>query len=203
MLTSPVVLVDGDLAVVLVRDLGQGAGFAVVGVPAGGLAVCQGVGTCVATGCPAQPPRRWPNSPPSRSTLYRAIEFKKFLIRIDQAVPAGLDVHLVCDNYATHNTAEIRTWLGKHPRFHVHFTPTGSSWMNQVERWFGLLTDKLIRRGVHTSVKALEDYITAWIDTWNENPRPFTWTKTADEILNSLADYLTKVGTTDQKTEQN
>ncbi|WP_338775736.1 IS630 family transposase [Streptomyces sp. DG1A-41] len=124
---------------------------------------------------------------------HRAIEFKKFLVTIDKAVPAGLDVHLVCDNYATHNTAEIRTWLSKHPRFHVHFTPTGSSWMNQVERWFGLLTDKLIRRGVHTSVKALEDDITAWIDTWNENPRPFTWTKTADEILNSLADYLTKV----------
>jgi transposase-like protein/transposase len=124
---------------------------------------------------------------------HRAVEFKKFLITIDKAVPAGLDVHLVCDNYATHNTAEIRTWLSKHPRFHVHFTPTGSSWMNQVERWFGLLTDKLIRRGVHTSVKALEDDITAWIDTWNENPRPFTWTKTADEILNSLADYLTKV----------
>jgi len=78
---------------------------------------------------------------------HRAIEFKKFLTRIDKAVPAGLDVHLVCDNYATHNTAEIKTWLGKHPRFHVHFTPTGSSWMNQVERWFGLLTDKLIRRG--------------------------------------------------------
>ncbi|KOG13309.1 endonuclease DDE [Streptomyces viridochromogenes] len=132
---------------------------------------------------------------------HRAIEFKKFLVRIDKAVPAGLDVHLVCDNYATHNTAEIRTWLGRHPRFHVHFTPTGSSWMNQVERWFGLLTDKLIRCGVHTSVKALEDDITAWIDTWNKNPRPFTWTKTADEILNSLADYLTKVGTDSQKTE--
>ncbi|WP_187645521.1 IS630 family transposase [Streptomyces sp. TRM49041] len=124
---------------------------------------------------------------------HRAIEFKKFLIRIDKVVPAGLDVHLVCDNYATHNTAEIKTWLGKHPRFHIHFTPTGSSWMNQVERWFGLLTDKLIRRGVHTSVKALEQDITAWIDGWNENPRPFTWTKTADEILNSLADYLTKI----------
>ncbi|MFI6808132.1 IS630 family transposase [Streptomyces luteogriseus] len=124
---------------------------------------------------------------------HRAIEFKKFLATIDKAVPAGLDVHLVCDNYATHNTAEIKTWLGKHPRFHVHFTPTGSSWMNQVERWFGLLTDKLIRRGVHTSVKALEQDIKAWIDGWNEDPRPFTWTKTADEILNSLADYLTKV----------
>ena len=124
---------------------------------------------------------------------HRAIEFKKFLVTIDKAVPAGLDVHLVCDNYATHNTAEIRTWLGKHPRFHVHFTPTGSSWMNQVERWFGLLTDKLVRRGVHTSVKALEHDIRAWIDDWNENPRPFAWTKTADEILNSLADYLTKI----------
>ena len=134
---------------------------------------------------------------------HRAIEFKKFLVTIDKAVPAGLDVHLICDNYATHNTAEIKTWLGKHPRFHVHFTPTGSSWMNQVERWFGLLTDKLIRRGVHTSVKALEDDITAWIETWNENPRPFTWTKTADEILNSLADYLAKVGTSSQKTEKN
>jgi transposase len=127
---------------------------------------------------------------------HRAIEFRKFLARIDKAVPAGLDVHLVCDNYATHNTAEIKTWLARHPRFHVHFTPTGSSWMNQVERWFGLLTDKLIRRGVHTSVQALENDIKAWIATWNDNPRPFTWTKTADEILNSLADYLAKVGTT-------
>ena len=133
---------------------------------------------------------------------HRALEFKKFLVTIDKAVPAGLDVHLVCDNYATHNTAEIRTWLGKHPRFHVHFTPTGSSWINQVERWFGLLTDKLIRRGVHTSVKALEDDIRAWIDTWNQNPRPFTWTKTADEILNSLADYLAKVRMSHPTTEQ-
>ncbi|MGW5259311.1 IS630 family transposase [Streptomyces sp. NPDC004012] len=124
---------------------------------------------------------------------HRAIEFKKFLVTIDKAVPAELDVHLVCDNYATHNTPEIRTWLNRHPRFHVHFTPTGSSWINQVERWFGLLTDKLIRRGVHTSVKSLEDDIEAWIDTWNENPRPFTWVKTADEILKSLADYLTKI----------
>ncbi|WP_405890494.1 IS630 family transposase [Streptomyces sp. NBC_01527] len=133
---------------------------------------------------------------------HRAIEFKKFLIRIDKAVPTGLDVHLVCDNYATHNTAEIKTWLGKHPRFHVHFTPTGSSWMNQVERWFGLLTDKLIRRGVHTSVTALEKDITAWIDTWNDNPKPFTWTKTADEILKSLADYLTKISPPNTENQQ-
>jgi transposase len=126
---------------------------------------------------------------------HRAVEFRKFLAAIDKAVPAGLDVHLVCDNYATHNTAEIKTWLARHPRFHVHFTPTGSSWMNQVERWFGLLTDKLIRRGVHTSVPALENDIRDWIATWNDNPRPFTWTKTADQILNSLADYLAKLGT--------
>jgi transposase len=125
---------------------------------------------------------------------HRAIEFRKFLISIDKAVPADLDVHLVCDNYATHNTPEIRDWLARRPRFHVHFTPTGSSWMNQVERWFGLLTDKLIRRGVHTSVQALENDIREWIATWNKSPRPFTWTKTADEILNSLADYLAKIG---------
>ena len=133
---------------------------------------------------------------------HRAIEFRKFLAAIDKAVPAELDVHLVCDNYATHNTAEIRAWLARHPRFHVHFTPTGSSWMNQVERWFGLLTDKLIRRGVHTSVQALENDIREWIATWNDNPRPFTWTKTADEILNSLADYLAKVGTGHTKTSK-
>jgi transposase len=126
---------------------------------------------------------------------HRAIEFRKFLAAIDKAVPADLDVHLVCDNYATHNTPEIRTWLARRPRFHVHFTPTGSSWMNQVERWFAMLTDKMIRRGVHTSVPALENDIRDWIATWNDNPRPFTWTKTADEILNSLADYLAKLGT--------
>ncbi|MBA6439910.1 IS630 family transposase [Streptomyces sp. GMR22] len=124
---------------------------------------------------------------------HRAVEFKKFLTRIDKAVPAGLDVHLVCDNYVTHKTPEIQKWLARHPRFHVHFTPTGSSWINQVERWFGLLTDKLIRRGVHTSVQGLENDIRDWIETWNSNPRPFTWTKTADEILHSLADYLARI----------
>jgi transposase len=133
---------------------------------------------------------------------HRATEFRKFLTAIDKAVPAELDVHLVCDNYATHNTPEIRTWLARRPRFHVHFTPTGSSWMNQVERWFALLTDKLIRRGVHTSVQALENDIREWIATWNGNPRPFTWTKTADEILNSLADYLAKLGTSHPPSRQ-
>jgi transposase/transcriptional regulator with XRE-family HTH domain len=124
---------------------------------------------------------------------HRATEFKKFLIAIDKAVTAELDVHLVADNYGTHKTPEIQAWLTRHPRFHVHFTPTGSSWINQVERWFGLLTDKLIRRGVHTSVQALEQDIQDWIRTWNANPRPFTWVKTADDILNSLADYLAKI----------
>ena len=133
---------------------------------------------------------------------HRAAEFKKFLARIDKAVPAGLDVHLVCDNYATHSTPEVKAWLKRHPRFHVHFTPTGSSWMNQVERWFGLLTDKLIRRGVHTSVQALENDIRDWIATWNDNPRPFTWTKTADEILSSLADYLARLPTGQPETRQ-
>ena len=114
-------------------------------------------------------------------------------VAVTKAVPDGLDVHIVCDNYATHKTDMINNWLARHPRFHVHFTPTGSSWVNQVERFFGLITDKLIRRGVHTSVAALEADIRQWIDTWNENPRPFTWTKTADEILNSLAKYLARI----------
>ena len=120
---------------------------------------------------------------------HRAVEFKKFLVGIDKAVPAELDVHLVCDNLATHKTPAIRDWLARHPRFHMHFTPTGSSWINQVERWFGFLTDQMIRRGVHKSVQALEKDIRAWIETWNENPRPFIWTKTAEEILDSLAKY--------------
>src|SRR3984885_3451227 len=124
---------------------------------------------------------------------HRHQEFLKFLRRIDKNVPAGLDVHLVCDNYGTHKTPEIQAWLARHPRFHVHFTPTGSSWINQVERWFGYLTDQKIRRGVHKSVQALEADIRQWIEHWNENPRPFAWTKTAEEILNSLAEYLSKI----------
>ena len=124
---------------------------------------------------------------------HRAVEFKKFLVAIDKAVPVGLDVHLVCDNLATHKTPAIQDWLARHPRFHCHFTPTGSSWINQVERWFGFLTDQLIRRGACKSVQALEKDVRAWIETWNENPRPFVWTKTAEEILNSLAEYIAKI----------
>ena len=124
---------------------------------------------------------------------HRAAEFKKFLARIDKAVPAGLEVHLVCDNLATHKTPVIQAWLARHPRFRLHFTPTGSSWINQVERWFGYLTDQKIRRGVHKSVHALEADIRAWIQNWNQNPRPFAWTKTADEILGSLTKYLARI----------
>lgn len=124
---------------------------------------------------------------------HRAVEFKKFLIAIDKAVPDELDVHLVCDNLATHKTPEINAWLAKHPRFHIHFTPTGSSWLNQVERWFAFLTDQLLRRGVHKSVAALEKDVREWIKNWNDNPKPFAWTKTADEILNSLAKYMSKI----------
>jgi hypothetical protein len=123
---------------------------------------------------------------------HRAAEFNKFLARIDKNVPAGLQVHLVCDNLATHKAPVVQAWLARHPRFCLHFTPAGSSWINQVERWFGSLTDQMIRRGVHKSVQALEADIRTWIENWNQNPRPFTWTKTAEEILDSLAKYIAK-----------
>ena len=100
---------------------------------------------------------------------------------------------MVCDNLANCKTPAIQEWLARHPRFRLHFTPTGSSWINQVERWFGYLTSQKIRRGVHKSVQALESDIRAWIEDWNQNPRPFTWTKTADEILDSLAKYIAKI----------
>jgi transposase len=124
---------------------------------------------------------------------HRAAEFKKFLTAIDKAVPAELDVHLVCDNYGTHKTPAIKAWLAKHPRFHMHFTPTSSSWINQVERWFGFLTDQMIRRGAHKSVQALEKDIRAWVEGWNADPKPFVWKKTAEEILDSLSRYLQRI----------
>ena len=124
---------------------------------------------------------------------HRATEFKKFLIRIDKEVPAHLQIHLICDNYGTHKTPAIRTWLSKHPRFHMHFTPTGSSWINQVERWFGFLADQMIRRGTHKNVQALEADIRRWVKDWNENPKPFIWTKTAEEILESLARFCRRI----------
>jgi transposase-like protein/transposase len=124
---------------------------------------------------------------------HRAQEFKKFLIKIDKEVPDDLEVHLICDNYGTHKTPAIRAWLERHPRFHLHFTPTSSSWINQVERWFGFLSDQMIRRGAHKNVQTLEADIRAWVKDWNDNPKPFTWTKTAEEILDSLARFCQRI----------
>ncbi|MDT0343693.1 IS630 family transposase [Streptomyces litchfieldiae] len=124
---------------------------------------------------------------------HRAAEFKKFLIRIDKEVPAHLQIHLICDNYGTHKTPAIKAWLARHPRFHLHFTPTGSSWINQVERWFGFLSDQMLRRGAHKNVQALEADIRAWVKNWNKDPKPFIWTKTAEEILDSLAHFCRRI----------
>jgi len=124
---------------------------------------------------------------------HRASEFKKFLGLIDQQVPEGLDVHLILDNYSTHKTPDIHRWLLRHPRFHLHFTPTSGSLLNMVERWFGELTTKKIKRGAHTSVQGLEKDIREWIALWNENPRPYVWVKTADQILASLARYCERI----------
>jgi transposase len=124
---------------------------------------------------------------------HRAIEFKKFLQTLDREVPSELEVHLVLDNSSTHKTPAIKTWLAAHPRFVVHFTPTSASWLNLVERWFSELTTKKLRRGAHRSVRQLNADIRAWIDTCNENPRPYVWTKTADEILDSIARYCNRI----------
>jgi transposase len=117
---------------------------------------------------------------------HRAAEFRKFLDEIEAAVPRGLDVHLVMDNYATHKAPLIRNWLAKRPRWHVHLTPTSSSWLNQVERFFALITDKKIRRGIHRSVQALRTDIMDFISHHNANPKPFKWIKSADDILASI-----------------
>jgi transposase len=124
---------------------------------------------------------------------HRSIEFKKFLQRIDREVPAELAVHLVLDNSSTHKTPQIKRWLLAHPRFVLHFTPTSSSWLNLVERWFAELTTKKLRRGTHRSVPALNADIRAWITTWNDDPRPYVWVKTADQILASIARYCTRI----------
>jgi transposase len=121
---------------------------------------------------------------------HRHQEFLRFLKQIDASVPAGLELHLVCDNYATHKTPAIKTWLLRHPRFHLHFTPTSASWLNLVERWFAELTNRKLRRSAHRSVAELEADLNAWIQAWNRDPKPFVWTKTADEVLDSLASYL-------------
>ena len=123
---------------------------------------------------------------------HRSVEFRKFLDTIDQAVPSALDVHLILDNYGTHKTAPVRRWLAKRPRFHVHFTPTSASWINLVERWFAALTEKQIRRGVHRSVRELETAIKQYLAITNTSPKPFVWTKSADEILASVARFCAR-----------
>jgi transposase len=124
---------------------------------------------------------------------HRSIEFKKFLAKIDQEVPAGLDVHLICDNYGTHKTPAVKTWLAAHPRFQMHFTPTYSSWLNQVERLFAFVTEDLLQRSHHDSVQQLEADIRGWVKDWNTHPQPFIWTKSADEILESLGRLLKRI----------
>ena len=124
---------------------------------------------------------------------HRAIEFQKFLNLIDRTVPSGLSVHVVLDNSSTHKTPSIQRWLIRHPRFEFHFTPTSSSWMNLVERWFAEITNKWIRRGTHRSVTELATSIAHWVATWNDDPRPYVWHKTADEIFDSLAFYCQRI----------
>jgi transposase len=124
---------------------------------------------------------------------HRHQEFLRFLKLIDDAVPKDLDLHLVLDNYAAHKTPEIRKWLLRHQRFRLHFTPTSSSWLNLVERWFAELTTRKLRRSAHRSVTELEADIRMWINAWNKDPRPFVWTKTADEILETLACYCQRI----------
>ena len=124
---------------------------------------------------------------------HRTVEFRKFLDIIDANVPAHLEVHLILDNYATHKTTVIHRWLAKRPRFHLHFTPTSSSWLNLVERWFALLTQRQIKRGAHRSTQALEKAIQDYVAFTNDNPVPFVWTKTADEILAKVAGFCQRI----------
>ena len=124
---------------------------------------------------------------------HRAVEFKKFLQTLDREVPDDLEVHLILDNYATHKTPAIQKWLTRHPRFVLHFTPTSASWLNLVERWFAELTERKLRRGTHRTVAELNTDIRGWIAAWNENPKPYVWVKTADQILDNLTQYLNRI----------
>jgi len=126
-------------------------------------------------------------------TSHTAKDFIAFLNKVNREVPAELDVHVILDNLSTHKTPAVHAWLLRHRRFHFHFTPTYGSWMNLVERWFSALTTKKLQRSAHRSVKALAADITAWVETWNENPKPFIWHKTAEQILDRLAGYCTAI----------
>ena len=129
---------------------------------------------------------------------HRSSEFLKFLRIIDANVPSDLDIHLVMDNYGTHKTAAIKRWFVRHPRFHVHFTPTSASWLNQVERWFATLTQKQIRRGTHRSTQQLEKAIREYLDIYNEDPKPFIWSKSADDILASIKRFCMRTSNSQQ-----
>jgi transposase len=124
---------------------------------------------------------------------HRATEFLKFLASINDDVPAKFEVHVVMDNYGTHKTAAVKRWFARHPRFHPHFTPTSASWMNQVERWFAEITRKQIRRGTHRSTRELEQAIRHYLATYNMNPRPFVWSKSADQILDSIKRFCLRI----------
>ncbi len=127
------------------------------------------------------------------STCYRRFrhqEFIRFLDQIEENLPAGLDVYLVMDNYGTHKVAKVRSWFARHPRYHVHFTPTSGSWLNLVERLFAEVTDRCVRRGSHTAVRVLEKAMLDYLDHRNENPEPFVWTADADFILGRVRDFL-------------
>ena len=124
---------------------------------------------------------------------HRGVEFRKFLDTVDEAVPAPLDVHLILDNYGTHKTPLIRRWLARHPRYHLHFTPTSASWLNLVERWFATLTERQLRRGVHRSTRELETALKLYLAVHNQEPKPFVWTKTADEILANVARFCQRI----------
>ncbi|KAI5912009.1 IS630 family transposase [Azoarcus sp. PA01] len=124
---------------------------------------------------------------------HRSREFLAFLRTIEANVPAGLDIHLVMDNYGTHKTPKVRSWFARHPRFHVHFTPTSASWINQVERWFAELTEKQIRRGTHRSTRQLEQAIRDYLARYNDDPKPFAWTKSTDDILASLERFCMRI----------
>ena len=127
---------------------------------------------------------------------HRAKEFLSFLKEIDARVPNDLDIHIIMDNYATHKTKQVRAWLARRPHYHVHFTPTSASWINQVERWFAELTRKQLQRGAHASVKDLQADIMKFVESHNENPKPFKWTKSADEILASVKRFCHRVDQT-------
>lgn len=124
---------------------------------------------------------------------HRAAEFQRFLNLINRQVPDDLDIHVILDNVSTHKTPAIKRWLARHPRVTLHFTPTYSSWLNLVERWFAELTNRWLRRGTHRSTNELVASIRTWIDTWNDNPKPYMWHKTADEILDSIATYCQRI----------